>query len=50
MACEEPEGIMAQEQAFLAALAMATTYRVQGNTLDLRTADDALAVMMQRAQ
>lgn len=50
MACEEPEGIMAQEQAFLAALATAATYRVQGNTLELRTADDALAVMMQRTQ
>jgi heat shock protein HslJ len=50
MACEEPEGIMAQEQAFLAALTTAATYRIQGNTLELRTADDALAVMMQRAQ
>lgn len=50
MACEEPEGIMAQEQEFLAALAMAATYRIQGNTLELRTADDALAVIMQRTQ
>lgn len=50
MACEEPDGIMAQEQEFLAALATAATYRIQGNTLELRTADDALAVMMQPAQ
>lgn len=50
MACEGPEGIMEQEQAFLTALATAATYRVQGNTLELRTADNALAVMLQRAQ
>jgi heat shock protein HslJ len=50
MACEGPEGIMAQEQEYLAALATAATYRVEGNTLELRTASDALAVMMQRAQ
>ena len=50
MACEGPDGIMEQEQAFLAALATAVTYRVEGNTLELRTADDALAAMMQRTQ
>ncbi len=49
MACEEPEGIMEQEQEYLAALATAATYRVQGNTLEMRTTDDALAVMMQLA-
>ena len=50
MACEGPEGIMEQEQAFLNALATAATYQIQGNTLEMRTADDALAAMMQRTQ
>ncbi len=50
MACAEPEGIMEQEQEFLAALATAATYRIQGNMLEMRTADDALAMMMQLAQ
>jgi heat shock protein HslJ len=49
MACAEPEGIMEQEQEYLAALATAATYRIQGNTLEMRTADDALAVIMQLA-
>lgn len=49
MACAEPEGIMEQEQEFLVALTTAATYRVQGNTLEMRTADDALAAMMQLA-
>ena len=47
MACLEPEGVMEQEQEFLAALATAATYSIQGNTLEMRTADDALAVIMQ---
>ena len=50
MACEGPAGIIEQEQAFLAALATTATYHVQGNMLELRTADDALAMMMQRTQ
>lgn len=50
MACAEPEGIMEQEQEFLAALATAATYRIEGNMLEMRTADDALAMMMQLAQ
>lgn len=49
MACEGPEGIMEQEQAFLTALPTAATYRVQGNTLELRTADDQIAVLANRA-
>lgn len=49
MACADPEGIMEQEQEYLAALATAATYRIQGNTLEMRTADDALAVTMQVA-
>ncbi len=46
--CGEPEGIMEQEQAFLAALQSAATFRIEGGNLELRTAGDAIAVMMTR--
>lgn len=42
MACPE-EGIMEQETAYLAAITTAATYSIQGDTLELRTADGALA-------
>jgi heat shock protein HslJ len=48
-ACSTPSGVMEQEQAYLAALATAATYRLEGNQLELRTAADAIAVTMQRA-
>lgn len=35
MACAEPEGVMAQEEAFLDALREAAVYRLQGNLLHL---------------
>ena len=44
MWCPEPEGIMDQENAFLAALGSAATYKVQGDKLEMRTADGALAL------
>jgi heat shock protein HslJ len=44
MFCAEPEGIMDQESAFLAALESAATYRIQGDKLEMRTADGALAL------
>jgi len=44
MWCPEPEGIMDQENAFLAALGLAATYRIQGYKLEMRTADGALAL------
>ena len=44
MMCAQPEGRMAQEAQFLAALASATTARREGDRLELRTASDALAV------
>ena len=47
-ACPEPAGVMEQEAAFLAALESAATYRVEGNLLEMRTADDAIAVHMTR--
>jgi heat shock protein HslJ len=43
MACPQPEGVMAQETQYLAALATAATYQLQGDSLELRTADGALA-------
>ncbi len=46
MLCSTPEGIMEQEQAFIAALESAATYQVRGDTLEMRTADDALALML----
>jgi heat shock protein HslJ len=45
--CAEP-GVMEQEQAFLKALESAATARMEGNELELRTADGALAVSLVR--
>ncbi len=47
MACMEPEGVMTQETAYLAALTTAAVYQIQGDILELRTADGALAVSYQ---
>jgi heat shock protein HslJ len=44
MFCAEPEGIMEQEAAYLAALATAATYSISGQVLEMRTADDAMAL------
>ncbi len=46
--CPEPQGIMEQEQAFMAALQSAATFSIEGDMLQMRTADDALAVVMTR--
>lgn len=43
MFCEQPEGVMDQEMAFGAALESAAAYTIQGDMLELRTADGALA-------
>ena len=48
--CGAPAGVMEQESAFLAALASAATYSIQGTTLELRTASGAIAVSLSRAQ
>ena len=40
------EGVMEQEAEFLAALESAATYTISGSRLEMRTADDALAVVM----
>lgn len=47
--CPEPAGVMDQEAQFLQALATATAYRVEGDTLEICTADGALAVTATRA-
>jgi heat shock protein HslJ len=47
--CSAPEGVMEQEAEFLAALQTAATYRVQGSRLDMRTADDAMAISARSA-
>jgi len=48
-ACPEPTGLMAQEAQYLKALESAATYRIDGDRLELRTADGALAVSFVRA-
>lgn len=47
-ACATPLGVMEQEAQFLAALGTAATYRIEGNFLELRDANDAIAVQMAR--
>lgn len=47
--CAAPAGVMEQETLYLQALATAATYRIEGNQLELRTADDALAVKLTKA-
>jgi heat shock protein HslJ len=41
--CSDPAGVMEQEAQYLAALQSAATYQIEGNVLQLRTKDDALA-------
>lgn len=48
MACAEPAGLMQQEALFLAALATVSTWRIDGDRLELRTAQDALALSLRR--
>jgi heat shock protein HslJ len=43
--CAKPDGVMAQEAQFLQALVTAASYQFEGKRLELRTADNALAVM-----
>jgi heat shock protein HslJ len=50
MMCSDPEGIMEQEQEYLAALQSAATYRMDGTTMEMRTAEGSLAVTFQMTQ
>jgi heat shock protein HslJ len=47
--CVQPEGVMEQEQRFLAALRTVATARFEGDRLELRTADGALAATLSKA-
>jgi len=47
--CADPQRIMEQEQQFLKALATVAIARQEGDRLELRTADGALAVSLTRA-
>ena len=49
MFCDSPDGVMQQEQQFLAALQSAATFQITGNQLQIRSGGDALAVMANRA-
>ena len=46
--CNDPEGVMDQEAQYLAALQTASTYRMEGNSMELRTAGGALAADFSR--
>jgi putative lipoprotein len=46
-ACLQP-GVMEQERAFLAALANVATGRIEGDRLELRDADGAIALVLHR--
>jgi heat shock protein HslJ len=46
--CADPAGVMEQETQFLKALETAATYHIDGNQLELRTTDGALAVTCTR--
>lgn len=49
MACLEPEGVMEQEQLYLAALKTADTYKIEGMTMDMRTSEGSRVATFQRA-
>ncbi len=49
MACGEPEGIMEQEQEYLAALGTAATYQITGDSMEMRTAEGSIVATFERA-
>ena len=49
MACSEPEGVMEQEQQYLAALEMADSYKIDGMNMEMRTAEGALVANFRRS-
>jgi heat shock protein HslJ len=50
MACPEPEGVMDQEAAYLAALPTAATFRVNGGLLELLSAEGSAVVTYTRGE
>ena len=48
MACDAPDGVMEQEQAYLSALPLAAGYRVEGSKLSLLTAAGTYVATYQR--
>ena len=48
MACPEPEGVMEQEAAYLAALPTAVRYQISGRSLELLTAEGTLVATFAR--
>jgi heat shock protein HslJ len=50
MMCAEPAGVMGQEAQYLKALESAATYRLDGDTLEFRTAEDAMAVTFKKVR
>ena len=49
MMCNEPAGIMEQEGQYLAALETAARYRIEGDTMEMRTADGAIVANFLRS-
>ena len=47
-ACQEPEGIMQQESEYLAALETAATYKIDGATMNMRTAEGSTVANFRR--
>jgi heat shock protein HslJ len=48
MFCGEPEGIMEQEQQYLAALETATTYKITGLDMEMRTSEGSIVATFKR--
>ncbi len=48
--CAEPAGVMDQEAQYLAALQTASSYHLEGDRLDMRTSDGALAVSLVKSR
>ena len=49
MVCSDPPGLMAQEGYVMAALQSSSTFRINGNMLEMSNAAGQIAVVAQRA-